>query len=173
MSQKVWGEQISGREKVKRPHLSTFPTTMTAFSSSRRSKRGQGIESKTKSKQTYFLRKSFSNIFPPSYTSKSVWGEREKASMLHISYHHVCFHHPSSNNVQVRNREQGIESKPKIKQTFFWRISLPKHFFLQAMPQKVCGEKGKRPRCSTFPTTMSAFSSSSEQLCYIASRTSI
>ena len=91
MSQKVWGEQISGREKVKRPHLSTFPTTMTAFSSSRRSKRGQGIESKTKSKQTYFLRKSFSNIFPPSYTSKSVWGEREKASMLHISYHHVCF----------------------------------------------------------------------------------
>ena len=100
MSQKVCGEQSSGGEKVKRPQCSTFPTAMSDFSSSKRSERGQGIQSKTQSKQTFFKEIYCQTFFPPSYTSKSVWGEREKASVLHIPYHHVCFHHPSKIRIE-------------------------------------------------------------------------
>ena len=47
---------------------------------------------KTPDKTNFFLKNFITKtFFPPSYTSKSVRGEREKASVLHISYHHVCF----------------------------------------------------------------------------------
>ena len=62
----------------------------------------------------FFWRNLLSNMFPPSYASKTVWGEREKASVLHISYHHVCFDHQSSSRI-----EWWTEWKPQIKQTFF------------------------------------------------------
>ena len=94
MSQKVC------REKVKRPYLSTFPTIMSAFSSNRRSERGQGIQSKTQSNQSFLEEIYCQTFFPPSYTSKSVWGEREKASVPHIPYQHVCFHHPNSSRIK-------------------------------------------------------------------------
>ena len=59
---------------------------------SRRSDPRQQIESKTQGKTNFFLTNFITETFlPPTYASKGVWGEREKASVLHISYHHVCF----------------------------------------------------------------------------------
>ena len=136
MSQKVCGEQISGREKVKRPHLSTFPTTMFAFS--RRSERGQGIQSKIQSNQSFLEEIYCQTFFPPSYASKSVWGEREKATVLHIPYQHVCFHHPNSSRI-----EWGTEWKPQIKQTFFEEFHYQNIFSSKLCLKKCVGRKGK------------------------------
>ena len=95
----------------------------------------------------FFQRNLLSNIFSTRLYLKKCVGRKGKGLGAPHSLP-PCLLLPS---------KQQQDQKPQIKRTFFKEFHCQNIFFLQAMPQKVCGEKGKRPRCSTFPNTMSEF----------------
>ena len=122
------------RKKEERP---TFPTPKSQYFQLQHHE--QGIKCKPQIKQTFIVKDFLLQAMSQKVWGAELWwGESEKAAAEGVS------------------EDKEYSPKPRANKLFSKKF-IVKHFFHQAIPQKVCGEKGKRPRCSTFPTTMSAF----------------